>query len=266
MGILNVTPDSFAEPTRRTAAQAIAYGLSLRNQGAALVDVGAESTRPGAERVSETEEINRALPVVDALVRSGVAVSIDTVRASVAHAALQAGAVIVNDVSGGLADPKILAVAARYEAGFVLQHWQTPFDHGFSHADIVAETCAELSQRATVAVQAGIQPDKLILDPGIGFGKNTAQNWDLIAHADAISALGFKVLWGASRKRFLSVVYDRPTDPWQRDAASAGVTALLAGHRVWAVRAHTVTDHVSAIRTVEAARSADWSSGDGNAR
>ncbi|MCL2470317.1 MAG: dihydropteroate synthase [Propionibacteriaceae bacterium] len=257
MGILNVTPDSFAEPTHRTTAQAIAFGLSLRNQGAALVDVGAESTRPGAERVSEAEEIARALPVIDALVRAGVAVSIDTVRASVARAALQAGAVLVNDVSGGLVDPKILAVAAQYEAGYVLQHWRTPFDHRFTHTDVVAETCAELSERATIAIRAGIHPDKLILDPGIGFGKNTEQNWALVARADAISALGFKVLWGVSRKRFLSVVYSHPTEPWQRDAASAGVTALLAGRRVWAVRTHTVADHVNAIRSVEAARPAE---------
>jgi len=254
MGILNVTPDSFAEVTAREARQAIDWGIELAEQGADVVDVGGVSTRPGASPVDCDEEMARVLPVVEALAGAGIAVSVDTVRALVARAAVGAGAVFVNDVSGGLADPEILSVVAGSSAGFVLQHWRVPFDHSLTHADVVAEVRAELSHRAGLALEAGIPPTRLVVDPGIGFGKSPTQNWTLLASADAIATLGFPVLWGVSRKRFLSQMYSRPTDPWERDVASVAATALLAAKGVWAVRTHTVEDHLTAIRVAEAVR------------
>ncbi|MCL2736593.1 MAG: dihydropteroate synthase [Propionibacteriaceae bacterium] len=256
MGIINVTPDSFSETTHRTWTQAIDFGIELAAQGAQILDVGGMSTRPGAKPVDQAEEIARVVPVVEALAAAGLVISVDTMHAAVAQAVLKAGARIINDVTGGLSDPQILTVTAQYQAGYVLQHWRTPFDHSFTHVDVVPEVCAELTKRAYAAMEAGIAPEQLILDPGVGFGKTAAQNWELLANVDRIAALGFPVMWGVSRKRFLSEAYDHATEPWQRDAATAAVTALLASKRVWAVRTHTVAEHRAAVAVAEAVRGA----------
>jgi dihydropteroate synthase len=258
MGIVNVTPDSFAEPFHRSLPQAVELGRRLHAEGADIIDVGGESTRPGSARVSEADELARVVPVVAALARAHIPVSIDTVRAGVAEAALAAGARLVNDVSGGLADPRILDVVAHHHALYILQHWRTPFTFESTHSDILTEVPEELGERAAAALAAGLPRDHLIVDPGIGFGKTPAESWELIAHPDAIAALGFPVLWGVSRKRVLASAYDHPTEPWQRDSAGVAVTAHLARHRVWAVRTHTVPDHRVAIA---AARSAEWAFG-----
>ena len=257
MGIVNVTTDSFADDIHRSLTQAIDFGIELVGEGADIIDVGGESTRPGAERVSEAEEMARVIPVVEALAGSGMAVSVDTVRARVVREALRTGALIVNDVSGGLADPDILRVTAEAGAGYVLQHWRTPFDHRPTHVHVVEEVRTELAQRLDTALAAGIDADGIILDPGIGFGKTPSQNWELIASASKISDLGHPVLWGVSRKRFLAGVYDHPTEPWQRDGASLAVTTLLAEQRVWAVRTHTVAEHRTAIAVVESVYHSD---------
>ena len=254
MGIVNVTTDSFADDIHRTVTQAIDFGIEGASEGADIIDVGGESSRPGAERVDETEEIARVIPVVAALAGSGIAVSVDTVRASVAREALRAGAMIVNDVSGGIADPDILTVVAQAGAGYVLQHWRIPFDHRCTHVHVVEEVRSELAQRLSLALDAGIDPGRIVLDPGIGFGKTPSQNWELLASASAISELGHPVLWGVSRKRFLAEAYDRPTEPWQRDGATIAVTTLLAEQRVWAVRTHTVAEHRTAIAVAELVR------------
>jgi len=251
MGIVNVTTDSFADDINRSLTQAIDYGIELASEGADIIDIGGESTRPGAERVSESQEMARVIPVAQALAGSGIVVSVDTVRASVARQAIRAGAMIVNDVSGGLADPDILRVVAEAGAGYVLQHWQTPFDHRPTHTHVVEEVRSQLAQRVRIALTAGIDPGHLIVDPGIGFGKTPSQNWELLASASQIAELGHPVLWGVSRKRFLAEAYDRPTEPWQRDGATIAVTALLAEQRVWAVRTHTVADQRTAVAVAE---------------
>ena len=254
VGIVNVGDDSFADTVRRDVGAAIERGLELSGQGADLIDVGGQSTRPGAERVSVGEELARVVPVVEALAATGIAVSVDTVRSAVAAAALRAGAIIVNDVSGGLADPGMHQVVADRGAGYVLQHWRTAFDHHSSHVDVVVEVCSELMRRASDAVSSGVDPTRLILDPGIGFGKTAAQNWQLIAQEAAIADLGFPVLWGVSRKRFLAEVFDGPTEPWERDVAGVGLTTYLAQRRVWGVRTHTVSDHRCGVAVAEAIR------------
>jgi len=301
MGIVNVTPDSFADAIHRDVTGAIEYGIDLSTQGADIIDVGGESTRPGADRVSEPDELVRVIPVVGALASLDIPVSVDTVRSAVAQAAVRAGAIIVNDVSGGLADPAMFDVVAESGAGYVLQHWRVPFDHRISGWDIgdgsfcltsvsgwdksdgsvcrtsgqdhqnrphglphplppeglppiVSQVQTELAERVTAALRAGVGPGQLILDPGLGFGKTAAQNWELVAHADIIAGLGFPVLWGTSRKRFLAEAYDHPTEPWQRDDAGTALTALLARQGVWAVRTHTVAAHRTAIAVASRTR------------
>jgi len=254
MGIVNVTTDSFADDIHRTLTQAIDFGVELASEGADIIDIGGESTRPGAERVSEADEMSRVIPVVAALAGSGIAVSVDTVRAAVAREALRAGAMIVNDVSGGIADPDILSVVAQNGAAYVLQHWRTPFDHRSTHVHVVDEVRTELAERLSLALNAGIDPGRIILDPGIGFGKIPSQNWELLASASEVSDLGHPVLWGVSRKRFLAEAYSQPTEPWQRDGATLAVTTLLAEQRVWAVRTHTVAEQRTAIAVAELVR------------
>jgi dihydropteroate synthase len=251
MGIVNITADSFADQRHRTITEAIEWGLELVEQGSDLIDVGGESTRPGASRISEADERARVIPVIQALVGSSVIVSVDTVRSSVAEAAIEAGAALINDVSGGLVDPAILGVIARSDAGYVLGHWRSAFDHSFTHTDIVSEVCTELSQRAIIAESAGIPRERLIVDPGIGFGKTAAQNWELIAHSCDITAVGYPVVWGISRKRFLADAYPEPTEPWQRDSAGIACTTILAQQRVWAVRVHSPREHRVAIAVAE---------------
>jgi dihydropteroate synthase len=246
IGIINVTPDSFSDGGRYLDRDdAVAHGLALRAQGADLVDVGGESTRPGARRVDAATETARVLPVLRDLAASGVPCSVDTTRAAVAEAALEAGAIIVNDVSGGLADPAMASTMARCRAPWILMHWRghsDRMDQLASYSNVVAEVRAELVARVDAAVLAGVDPGALVLDPGIGFAKKAAHNWALLGHLDALIELGFPVLVGASRKRFLGTALagpgsePRPCDG--RDTATAAVSALAAAAGAWGVRVH----------------------------
>lgn len=246
MGVLNVTPDSFSDGGRYLDRdQAVARGLAMHAQGADLIDVGGESTRPGAARVPATTEIARVVPVLRELSAAGVPCSVDTTRAVVAEAALQAGAIMVNDVSGGLADPAMASLVARSRVPWVLVHWRghsAVMDQLASYTDVVAEVRAELVARVDAAVLAGVDPGALVLDPGLGFAKTAAHNWALLGQLDALASLGFPVLVGASRKRFLGSLLAGPDGTprpcGQRDAATAAVSALAAAAGAWGVRVH----------------------------
>lgn len=254
MGVVNVTPDSFSDGGRWLDPEAaVAHGLRLAADGADLLDVGGESTRPGSDRPSEEEELARVLPVTRALAEAGHLVSVDTMRASVAEAALAAGAAVVNDVSGGLADPRMAAVVAESGAPFVVMHWRGLLTdpHERPHYDDVAgEVCRELAARVDTLVAQGVDPAQLILDPGFGFSKDAAHNWALLADLDQVMALGYPVLVGTSRKRFLGRLPRRPgsdvepdadpTEPTSRDAATAATSLLAAQAGAWAVRVHDV--------------------------
>ncbi len=269
MGVVNVTPDSFSDGGRWFEPDAaIAHGLALLEQGADLLDVGGESTRPGAVRVLPDEERHRVLPVIGALAEAGALVSVDTTRAAVASDALAAGATIINDVSGGLADPAMLPVVAEAGVVYVAMHWRGTSDvmDSLAHyADVVAEVRAELAARMDAAVAAGVAPEQVVLDPGLGFAKPGSDNWPLLAHLDRLTDLGRPVLVGASRKRFLGHLLagpDGPAPPEARDAATAAVTALAAAAGVWCVRVHEVAGSADAVR-VAAAWTADRAVGTG---
>ncbi|MDQ3899615.1 MAG: dihydropteroate synthase [Actinomycetota bacterium] len=260
IGIINVTPDSFSDGGRYlNRDDAVAHGLTLRAQGADLIDVGGESTRPGACRIDAPTEIARVVPVVRELADSGVSCSVDTTRAAVAEAALEAGAVIVNDVSGGLADPAMASTMARCRAPWILMHWRghsDTMDQLANYSDVVVEVRAELVTRVDAAVLAGVDPGALLLDPGLGFAKKAAHNWTLLGHLDVLTELGFPVLVGASRKRFLGTLLAgadgqaRPCDG--RDTATAAVSALAAAAGVWGVRVHDVGASRDAIAVAAA--------------
>ncbi|OJG06794.1 Dihydropteroate synthase 1 [Pseudonocardia autotrophica] len=257
MGVLNVTPDSFSDGGRydRTAA-AVDHGSLMWESGADYVDVGGESTRPGAERVPVTEELRRVVPVVERLAAAGVAVSIDTTRAAVAEAAVAAGAVLVNDVSGGLADPAMAGVVAAAGVPWVLNHSRGGSRDMYAAAvyrDVVREVADELRMRIDDAVEAGVDPDRLVLDPGLGFAKLTEHNWTLLARLDELQELGFPVLVGSSRKRFLADVLTggRAEGPARlRDAATVATTVLAARSGAWGVRVHDVAASADAVRVV----------------
>ncbi|KAF2415164.1 dihydropteroate synthase [Microbacterium sp. B35-04] len=250
MGVVNVTPDSFSDGGRHADADtAVAHGLALHAQGADILDVGGESTRPGAERVDPRVEQGRVLPVVRALVDAGVVVSIDTMNASTALAAVTAGARIVNDVSGGMADPEMLSTVASTDADVVLQHWRGHSADMYARAvydDVVTEVAAELRARVEAAAAAGIAPARVIVDPGIGFGKRGEQNWQTLRGLDRFVAMGPRVLIGTSRKRFLAdALAGDPADGAEpsearRDLATAVTSVLAAQAGAWAVRVHDV--------------------------
>jgi len=247
MGVVNVTPDSFSDGGRYVDAEAaVAHGLLLRAQGADILDIGGESTRPGAERVPPEVEQERVIPVVRALSDAGVVVSIDTMNASTAALAVQAGARIVNDVSGGMADPGMLAAVASTDADVVLQHWRGHSADMYARAvydDVVAEVTRELTARMEAAAQAGIDPARIIVDPGIGFGKRGEQNWQTLRGLDRFVGIGQRVLIGTSRKRFLAdALAADPADASEarRDLATAVTSVLAAQAGVWAVRVHDV--------------------------
>ncbi|MDW4573635.1 dihydropteroate synthase [Microbacterium sp. M3] len=247
MGIVNVTPDSFSDGGRYADAEAaVAHGLRLRADGAHLLDVGGESTRPGAERVDPVVEQARVLPVVRALAEAGAFVSIDTMNASTAVAAVEAGARLVNDVSGGLADPGLLAAIAPTGADVALGHWRGHSTDMYARAqyeDVVDEVVVELRARVEAAASAGIAPSRVILDPGIGFGKQGAQNWAVLHGLGRLAALGPRLLVGTSRKRFLAEALapdPAEVDETRRDLATAVTSALAAGAGAWAVRVHDV--------------------------
>jgi len=262
MGVLNVTPDSFSDGGRwLDAERAIGQGRLLATQGADLVDVGGESTRPGAGRVSEDEELRRVLPVVRELAASGLAVSIDTTRATVAAAALGVGALLVNDVSGGLADPSMLATVADAGVPYVLMHWRGPstdMQARADYGDVVAEVSHALARRRDSAISAGVHPGRVILDPGLGFGKTAAHNWQLLGRVHELLGLGSPLLVGASRKAFLgSLLADgsgAPRPPTRREAATAAVSALAAAAGAWCVRVHDVSASADAVRVAAAVR------------
>ena len=263
MGIVNVTPDSFSDGGRYLAADAaIAHALALRAQGAALLDIGGESTRPGAQRVDPAEERGRVLPVIRALAGEGAVISIDTMNASTAVAAVESGARIVNDVSGGLADPAMLAAVAATDADIVLQHWRghsTDMYAGAVYDDIVEEVVGEISRRVDAAVAAGIAPERIIVDPGIGFGKKGAQNWAVLHGMPRLAALGHRVLVGTSRKRFLTESLEMRGGEASRarlDLATAVTSVLAAQAGAWAVRVHDVAATIDAL---DVAR--QWESG-----
>ncbi|QIG38775.1 dihydropteroate synthase [Microbacterium sp. 4R-513] len=263
MGIVNVTPDSFSDGGRFLAADAaIAHGLMLRSHGAAILDVGGESTRPGAERVDPAVEQERVLPVVRALVEAGVPVSIDTMNSSTALAAVGAGARIVNDVSGGLSDPDMLSAIAGTDADIVLQHWRGYSSDMYARADygdIVTEVVTELSTRVEAAAAAGIAPSRVIVDPGIGFGKKGRQNWAVLHGLPRISGMGPRVLVGTSRKRFLAETLEPDEEEasvGRRDLATAVTSVLAARSGAWGVRVHDVAATVDALKVADA-----WESG-----
>jgi dihydropteroate synthase len=261
MGVVNVTDDSFSDGgLYLDRDRAVEHGLALAAAGAAIVDVGGESTRPGATRVDAAVEIARVVPVVKALSDQGVSVSIDTMHAAVARAALENGASIVNDVSGGRADPHMAPLLAEAGVPWILMHWRAvdpdrPHDVP-PYGDVVAEVRDELAAAVDAAVAAGVDPGKLIIDPGLGFAKSAAHNWTLLAALPDIVDLGLPVLVGASRKRFLGALLAdddgelRPPDG--RETATAVISALAMMHGAWGVRVHDVAATVDALRVVEA--------------
>ncbi len=263
MGIVNVTPDSFSDGGRWIrAGAAVAHGLEMAGAGADVVDVGGESTRPGAQRPSLEEELRRVVPVVESLVQAGVTVSVDTMRAAVASAALDAGASIINDVSGGLADPEMAGVVAASGAPFVVMHWRghsADMQTRASYGDVVDDVRAELTARVEELLGGGVAEEQVIVDPGIGFAKTAAHNWQLLAGLDRIVDLGWPVLLGTSRKAFLGRVgrgsgEERPLEA--RDIATAVTSAYAADAGVWAIRVHDVTATVDALDVQHALRSA----------
>lgn len=261
MGVVNVTPDSFSDGGRwLDADHAVARGLELSRQGADLVDVGGESTRPGAVRIDADEELRRVLPVVRGLVEAGVPVSVDTMRATVAEQALAAGAALVNDVSGGRADPDMMPLVAQTQAPVVLMHWRGHSDRmqDLTHYDdVVADVRRELSESVEAALAAGVDASRIVVDPGLGFSKTGEQNWTLLAALDRFTDLGFPVLVAASRKRFLGELLadDEGLRPAEgRDDASAALTTTAALAGAWAVRVHEVTASADAVRVVQRLR------------
>lgn len=256
MGVLNVTPDSFSDGGRYLdPARALEHGRRLVAEGADLVDVGGESTRPGAVRPSVREETDRVVPAVAALVAEGVSVSVDTMRASVAQQAVSAGAVLVNDVSGGRADDDMLPVVARLRTPYVVMHWRAHSRNMAQHAvygDVVADVMAELREQLEAAVLAGIDPGRIAVDPGIGFSKTAEQNWDVLADMERLHELGHPVLIATSRKRFLGALLAdgsgelRPPD--QREDATTATSALAAAAGAWCIRTHAVRPTLDAVR------------------
>lgn len=260
VGVLNVTPDSFSDGGRYLDPdRAIEHGIRLHEAGADLVDVGGESTRPGAIRVAVDEELHRVLPVVRGLTEAGVPVSIDTMRGVCAAAAVGAGACIVNDVSGGLADDGMHETVAGLAVPYVIMHWRghsTVMSELSRYDDVVADVLTELTARVDSARAAGIAASSIVLDPGLGFAKEVHHNWELLKHLDDLVAMGYPVLVGASRKRFLGALLagddGEPRAMEERDAATDAVTAIAAMHGVWAVRVHDVRRSRDAVRVAAA--------------
>ena len=252
MGILNVTPDSFADGGRHNQLDAaVARGLEMIAEGVDIIDIGGESTRPGAERVDEQEELQRTIPVIEKIApliaKTDVKISIDTMRAGVAEAAIKAGASIINDVSAGQSDTRMLLTAAQLKVPYIAMHWRGHSKDMNSKAiykNVVAETISELEDRIQVALSTGVAKENLIIDPGLGFAKDADHNWAIIEAIDRFVDLGFPVLVGGSRKRFLG-----GDSPDQREEATVNLTKRLRGTGVWAVRVHTVKPHKEALES-----------------
>lgn len=255
MGVLNVTPDSFSDGGKHpTPDTAIAAGLRMFYAGADIIDVGGESTRPGAEDVSPDEEQRRVIPVIQALVKAGALVSIDTTHASTAAAAVEAGAAIINDISGLTIEPEMAELVAASKVPYVLTHRRgdaRTMNSLADYKDVAGEVVAELAGVRDKLYAAGVSQDQIIVDPGLGFAKNDAQNWELLQHLDQLESLGHKVLVGASRKRFLGTlltVAGKSASPEERDAATAAITAISAFRGAWAVRVHDVGPSLDAVK------------------
>ena len=242
MGILNVTPDSFADGGRHNNLDAaVKRGLEMLAEGVDIIDIGGESTKPGVERVSEVEELARVIPVITELAKHGARMSIDTMRASTASAAVAAGAAIINDVSSGLADPEMLPTAGALGVPYIAMHWRGHSKDMNSRAvydDVVKDVISELQERISTALDAGISKDHLIIDPGIGFAKDAHHNWEIIDSIEDFVAMGYPVLIGASRKRFLG-----GDNPDSREAATIELTKRLSTSGIWGVRVHSVKPH-----------------------
>ncbi|MEI6215857.1 MAG: dihydropteroate synthase [Actinomycetes bacterium] len=251
MGILNVTPDSFSDGGRHfTFADAINRSKEMISESVDIIDVGGESTRPGAVRISFEEERDRVIPVITELKELGAVISIDTMRAAIAQAAIAAGATYVNDVSGGLADPDMAnLISQNPQIQYIAMHWRGHSDRMGELAvykDVVAEVRDELDVRVTALLKAGVNPEQIILDPGLGFAKDSEHNWELLRNLDRLSLLGYPILVGASRKRFLgALIQSNSTD--ERENASVVVTSLLTKSGIWGVRTHSVKAHQEAI-------------------
>jgi dihydropteroate synthase len=261
MGVLNVTDDSFSDGGRYLDADgAVAHGLALAAEGAEIIDVGGESTRPGATPVDPRVELSRVVPVIKDLAAQGITISIDTMHADVARAALQSGAQIVNDVSGGRADPAMAPLVAEAGVPWVLMHWRSVsarHPHDAPHyRDVVAEVRAELLASVDDAVDAGVDPAKLVIDPGLGFAKTGQHNWALLQALPQFVATGIPVLLGASRKQFLGTLLagadGSPRSADGRETATAVISALGALYGAWGVRVHDVRASVDAVKVVEA--------------
>ena len=254
MGILNVTPDSFADGGRySTTDLALKRADEMISEGVEIIDVGGESTKPGADRITQAEEVARVIPVIKELAKKDTPISIDTTRASVAEQAIKLGVSYVNDVSGGLADPEMYKLIAKHpKVQYIIMHWRahskTMQDHAI-YKDVVKEVKEELEERIEDAIKAGVNPDQIIIDPGLGFAKLPEHNWELLRNIDRIALLGYPILIGASRKRFLGELTGS-SNPDDREAASIAVTAMVAKQGVWGVRTHSVKPHRDAIATV----------------
>ena len=254
MGILNITPDSFADGGRHNSFEAaLARAKEMVAEGVDIIDVGGESTRPGATRTSPEEEIERTIPIITELKELGVPTSIDTMRAATAQAAISAGVSYVNDVSGGLADEKMAKlISAHPDIQYIAMHWRGHSEEMQSKAvykNVVSEVKDELEDRVEALIKAGVSAEQIILDPGLGFAKTAEHNWELLRNLDRLSLLGFPLLIGASRKSFLGALLAEP-NPDRREAASVAITTEVARQGVWAVRTHGVKDHVDAIKVV----------------
>lgn len=269
MGVVNVTPDSFSDGGEWfEPSAAVAHGLELLGEGADILDVGGESTRPGSARVPQEQELARVLPVIEQLAAHGAVVSVDTTRAAVAERAVAAGARLVNDVSGGLADADMGRAVAETGAAYVAMHWRghaDVMDELQEYDDVVTDVRDELEARLAALCDAGVRPEQVIFDPGLGFAKAGSLNWPLLAHLDVLHQLGRPVLVGASRKRFLGhLLADQaghPAPPRARDDATAAVSALSAAAGAWCVRVHTVRASADAVQVAAA-----WATASGEPR
>ena len=266
MGVINVTPDSFSDGGQFLSLEnALEQAKLLVSQGAEILDVGGESTRPGAGRISLQEEQARVLPVINAIKKElSVLVSIDTLNSDTARKAIEAGADIVNDVSGGLADPAMFSSIANTNCLYILGHWRgfsDVMDERAQYSDVAREVVAELAEQVSMAVASGISRDRIIVDPGLGFAKDMQQNWDLVARLDELKKLDLPMLVGASRKRFIAHALDKENpqsvDHARRDVATAVLTALLLQRKLWGVRVHNVQATVDAISVVAALKEAE---------
>ena len=254
MGILNITPDSFADGGMHFRIEdALKRADEMIAEGVDIIDIGGESTKPGAERITEDEERKRVIPVISELVKKEVALSIDTTRFNIAKEAIKLGVEYVNDVSGGLADEKMYkAIAENPKVQYIAMHWRVHSKNMQEHAkyaDVVKEVKEELENRVESAIAAGVNPDQLIIDPGIGFSKLAEHNWELLRNLDRLALLGYPILIGASRKRFLGELTGSSSTE-DREAASIAITAMVAKQNIWAVRTHSVKPHKDAIATV----------------